>query len=170
MTTPDHAASATAPTAATNRPLNREDYKTLGLSALGGTLEFYDFVVFVFFANVIGSLFFPASLPDWMRQLQTLGIFAAGYLARPIGGILIAHFGDILGRKKMFTLSVFLMAVPTLIIGLLPTYESIGLAAPILLLLMRVLQVQPLVARCPVPGCSWPSTLLKSVTALPLAR
>lgn len=65
-----------------------------------------------------------------MRQLQTLGIFAAGYLARPIGGILIAHFGDILGRKKMFTLSVFLMAVPTLVIGLLPTYETIGLAAP----------------------------------------
>lgn len=122
------------------RPLNREDYKTLGLSALGGTLEFYDFVVFVFFSNVIGALFFPASMPDWMRQLQTLGIFAAGYLARPIGGILIAHFGDILGRKKMFTLSVFLMAVPTLIIGLLPTYASIGIAAPVLLLLMRVLQ------------------------------
>jgi MFS family permease len=123
-----------------NRPLNRNDYKTLGLSALGGTLEFYDFVVFVFFANVLGSLFFPASMPDWMRQLQTLGIFAAGYLARPIGGILIAHFGDILGRKQMFTLSVFLMAVPTLVIGLLPTYETIGLAAPILLLAMRVLQ------------------------------
>ena len=140
MTTLDHAAPATAPAAATNRPLNREDYKTLGLSALGGTLEFYDFVVFVFFANVIGRLFFPAEMPEWMRQLQTLGIFAAGYLARPIGGILIAHYGDILGRKKMFTLSVFLMAVPTLIIGLLPTYASIGIAAPILLLLMRVLQ------------------------------
>ena len=140
MTTLDHAASADAPAAATNRLLNREDYKTLGLSALGGTLEFYDFVVFVFFANVIGQLFFPAEMPEWMRQLQTLGIFAAGYLARPIGGILIAHFGDILGRKKMFTLSVFLMAVPTLVIGLLPTYASIGIAAPILLLLMRVLQ------------------------------
>ncbi|HQQ70888.1 MAG TPA: MFS transporter [Alicycliphilus sp.] len=122
------------------RTMNRSDYKTLGLSALGGTLEFYDFVVFVFFANVIGGLFFPPSMPDWMRQLQTLGIFAAGYLARPIGGVLIAHFGDILGRKKMFTLSVFLMAVPTLVIGLLPTYEAIGLAAPLLLLLMRVLQ------------------------------
>lgn len=125
---------------AAHRTLDRSDYKTLGLSALGGTLEFYDFVVFVFFANVIGSLFFPASLPDWMRQLQTLGIFAAGYLARPLGGVLIAHFGDILGRKKMFTLSIFLMAVPTLVIGLLPTYETLGVAAPLLLLLMRVLQ------------------------------
>ena len=127
-------------TAAPARALTRGDYKTLGLSALGGTLEFYDFVVFVFFANVIGSLFFPAEMPDWLRQLQTLGIFAAGYLARPLGGILIAHFGDILGRKKMFTLSIFLMAVPTLVIGLLPTYGSIGIAAPLLLLLMRVLQ------------------------------
>ncbi|MCS4292298.1 MFS family permease [Comamonas sp. BIGb0152] len=129
-----------AAAAPANRPLNRDDYKTLGLSALGGTLEFYDFVVFVFFANVLGALFFPPSMPDWMRQLQTLGIFAAGYLARPIGGILIAHYGDILGRKRMFTLSVFLMAVPTLVIGLLPTYETIGLAAPFLLLAMRVLQ------------------------------
>jgi MFS family permease len=129
-----------AAAAPATRPLNRDDYKTLGLSALGGTLEFYDFVVFVFFANVLGALFFPPSMPDWMRQLQTLGIFAAGYLARPIGGILIAHYGDILGRKKMFTLSVFLMAVPTLVIGLLPTYETIGLGAPFLLLAMRVLQ------------------------------
>ena len=124
-----------------HRPLNREDYKTLSLSALGGTLEFYDFVVFVFFANVIGALFFPADLPDWMRQLQTLGIFAAGYLARPLGGIIIAHYGDKIGRKKMFTLSIFLMAVPTLVIGLLPTYETLGIAAPLLLLLMRVLAV-----------------------------
>lgn len=140
MATLDLAQPGLARTRASHRPLNREDYKTLGLSALGGTLEFYDFVVFVFFANVIGALFFPSSMPDWLRQLQTLGIFAAGYLARPIGGILIAHFGDILGRKKMFTLSVFLMAVPTLVIGLLPTYETIGIAAPILLLLMRVMQ------------------------------
>lgn len=123
-----------------SRPLGREDYKTLALSALGGTLEFYDFVIFVFFTAVIGRLFFPPSLPDWMVQLQTLGIFAAGYLARPVGGIVIAHFGDRFGRKRMFTLSIFLMAAPTLLIGLLPTYETLGLAAPLLLLAMRVLQ------------------------------
>jgi len=129
-----------AAAAASPRPLVKRDYQTLGLSALGGTLEFYDFVVFVFFANVLGALFFPADMPDWLRQLQTLGIFAAGYLARPLGGIVIAHFGDILGRKKMFTLSIFLMSVPTLVIGLLPTYASIGIAAPLLLLAMRILQ------------------------------
>jgi MFS family permease len=123
-----------------HRPLDSRDYKTLSLSALGGALEFYDFVVYVFFAAVLGNLFFPVTMPDWMRQLQTFGIFAAGYLARPLGGIIIAHFGDILGRKRMFTLSIFLMAAPTLAIGLLPTYESIGIAAPLLLLLFRVLQ------------------------------
>lgn len=122
------------------RTLDASDYKTLALSALGGTLEFYDFVIYVFFATVVGALFFPADMPDWLRQLQTFGIFAAGYLARPVGGIVIAHFGDVFGRKRMFTLSIFLMAAPTLVIGLLPTYASIGVAAPLLLLAMRVLQ------------------------------
>ncbi|MCM8216348.1 MFS transporter [Enterobacter hormaechei] len=122
------------------RPLNRQDYKTLTLAALGGALEFYDFIIFVFFAAVVGALFFPADIPEWLRQVQTFGIFAAGYLARPLGGIVMAHFGDLVGRKKMFTLSILLMAVPTLAIGLLPTYESMGIIAPLLLLLMRILQ------------------------------
>ncbi|HSC81796.1 MAG TPA: MFS transporter [Chitinolyticbacter sp.] len=122
------------------RGLNRNDYKTLSLAALGGALEFYDFVVFVFFAAVLGALFFPPEMPDWLRQLQTFGIFAAGYLARPLGGIIIAHFGDLLGRKRMFTLSIFMMALPTLAMGLLPTYATAGIAAPLLLLLLRVLQ------------------------------
>lgn len=123
-----------------NRQLNRQDYKTLTLSALGGALEFYDFIIFVFFAAVMGDLFFPADIPEWLRQVQTFGIFAAGYLARPLGGIVMAHFGDLVGRKKMFTLSILLMALPTLAMGFLPTYASIGIAAPLLLLLMRVLQ------------------------------
>ena len=122
------------------RRLNRQDYKTLSLAALGGALEFYDFIIFVFFAAVIGELFFPADIPEWLRQLQTFGIFAAGYLVRPLGGIVMAHFGDKIGRKKMFSLSILLMALPTLAIGMLPTYQSIGIAAPILLLLMRMLQ------------------------------
>jgi len=122
------------------RPLNKQDYKTLTLAALGGALEFYDFIIFVFFAAVVGELFFPADIPEWLRQVQTFGIFAAGYLARPLGGIVMAHFGDLVGRKKMFTLSILLMALPTLAIGLLPTYASMGIVAPLLLLLMRVLQ------------------------------
>ena len=122
------------------RPLNRSDYKTLSLSALGGALEFYDFIIFVFFAAVVGKLFFPADMPEWLRQFQTFGIFAAGYLARPLGGIIMAHFGDLLGRKRMFTLSIFLMGVPTLAMGLLPTYAQIGIWAPLALLLLRIVQ------------------------------
>ena len=120
--------------------LPTSEIRILSLASIGGALEFYDFVIFVFFATVIGKLFFAASLPDWVRQVQTFGIFAAGYLARPIGGVVMAHFGDTRGRKRMFTLSVLLMAIPTLLIGLLPTYQSIGVAAPMLLLLMRILQ------------------------------
>src|SRR5260370_9209444 len=116
------------------------EFRTLLLASLGGALEFYDFIIFVFFTGVIGQLFFSAGLPDWVRQFQTFGIFAAGYLARPLGGIVMAHFGDTRGRKRMFTLSVLLMAIPTLLIGFLPTYPSIGVAAPLLLLPLRVMQ------------------------------
>ncbi|GGY05254.1 MFS transporter [Paludibacterium paludis] len=122
------------------RPLTRQDYRTLALAALGGALEFYDFIIFVFFAVVVGKLFFPPDMPDWLRQFQTFGIFAAGYLARPVGGIVMAHFGDRLGRKKMFTLSIVLMTIPTLGMGLLPTYASIGILAPLALLALRILQ------------------------------
>jgi len=120
--------------------LTGQDYKTLVLAALGGALEFYDFIIYVFFAVVIGKLFFPADMPEWLRLIQTFGIFAAGYLARPLGGIIMAHFGDLMGRKKMFMLSIVLMTVPTLAIGLLPTYVVIGIWAPILLLFFRVMQ------------------------------
>ncbi|HXB73866.1 MAG TPA: MFS transporter [Candidatus Acidoferrales bacterium] len=126
--------------AESSRRLTLAELRTLSLASLGGALEFYDFVIFVFFTGVIGKLFFSAGLPDWVRQFQTFGIFAAGYLARPLGGIVMAHFGDTRGRKRMFTLSVLLMAIPTLLIGFLPTYQSIGAAAPVLLLVMRVMQ------------------------------
>jgi MFS family permease len=124
----------------TRTTLTPADIRTLSLASLGGALEFYDFVIFVFFTGIIGKLFFPPDLPDWLRQLQVFGIFAAGYLARPLGGIVMAHAGDLHGRKRMFTLSVLLMAIPTLLIGLLPTYQTIGIAAPLLLLAMRVMQ------------------------------
>jgi len=130
----------TPATAPDRRTLSRSELRTLALAALGGALEYYDFIIFVFLAAPIGKLFFPPDTPDWLRLLQTWGLFAAGYLARPLGGVIMAHFGDRTGRKRMFTLSVFLMAVPTLLIGMLPTYADIGYAAPFALLLMRLLQ------------------------------
>jgi MFS family permease len=133
---PSQSNTAIAP----SRTLGRREIRTLGLSALGGALEFYDFVVFVFFAIPLSHLFFPKDTAAWLAQVQVYGIFAAGYLARPLGGIVMAHYGDKLGRKKMFMLSVFLMALPTLGIGLLPVYAQVGMLAPALLLLMRVVQ------------------------------
>jgi MFS family permease len=123
-----------------SKTLTRSDYRTLGLATLGGALEFYDFIIFVFFANQIGQLFFPAQIPDWLRQFQTFGLFAVAYFARPVGGIIMGHFGDLIGRKRIFTFSIALMAVPTLAIGLLPTYSAIGIWAPVGLLILRVLQ------------------------------
>src|SRR5690625_1029271 len=124
----------------TRKGLSRNDLRTLTLSALGAALEFYDFIIFVFFTAAIATLFFPPDMPEWLRVVQTFGIFAAGYLIRPLGGIAMAHFGDLVGRKRMFVLSVMLMTVPTLLIGLLPTYAVIGIWAPILLLVLRMLQ------------------------------
>ena len=126
--------------AAASTGLGRAQVKTLALASLGGALEFYDFVIFVFFATTMGQLFFPPHMPEWMRLVQTFGIFAAGYLARPLGGVVMAHFGDLTGRKRMFMLSILLMAIPTLLMGLLPTYAQAGVLAPILLLLLRVMQ------------------------------
>jgi MFS family permease len=122
------------------RLLAAGDYKALALAGLGGTLEFYDFIIFVFFAQAVGQLFFPPEIPEWLRQAQTLGVFAVGYFVRPLGGMLIAHFGDRLGRKRMFTLSIFLMGAATLGMGLLPVYRQIGAWAPTALLLLRIVQ------------------------------
>jgi MFS family permease len=130
----------TANTPSCPTPFTRSDYKTLGLAALGGALEIYDFIIFVFFALTLSQLFFPPEMPEWLRLLQSFGIFVTGYLARPLGGILMAHFADRLGRKKVFSLSILMMALPCLLIGIMPTYAQIGYWAPLLLLVLRVLQ------------------------------
>lgn len=122
------------------KTLKKDEIKTLGLSSLGGMLEFYDFIIFVFFAQYISAHFFPKDLGVFWKDLNTYGAFAAGYLARPIGGIIMGHFGDKLGRKKMFMLSILLMVIPTLSLGLVPTFESIGYFAPIFLLIVRIFQ------------------------------
>ena len=130
----------TATTDSRPAPFTRSDYKTLGLAALGGALEIYDFIIFVFFALTLSQLFFPPEMPEWLRLLQSFGIFVTGYLARPLGGILMAHFADRLGRKKVFSLSILMMALPCLLIGIMPTYAQIGYFAPLLLLALRILQ------------------------------
>ena len=120
--------------------LSRGELKTLGLSSLGGILEFYDFIIVFFFAKIISQHFFPAGIGEFWALLNTYGTFAAGYLARPLGGVVMAHFGDKFGRKNMFMLSIALMVIPTFSLAVIPTYEAIGYAAPIFLILVRICQ------------------------------
>ena len=118
----------------------REQLKALALASLGSTLEYFEFIIYVFLAPQISRHFSSADMPQWLALLQTFGIFAAGFLIRPVGGILMAQIGDRAGRKRVFTLTLALMAGPTLAIGLLPGYAAIGIWAPLLLLLCRLLQ------------------------------
>jgi len=118
----------------------REQFKALGVASLGGMLEYFEFIIFIFLAPQITHHFSSADMPEWLRLTQTFGIFAAGFMIRPISGILMAHLGDLVGRKRIFTLTLALMAAPTLAISVLPGYAEIGIWAPILLLACRILQ------------------------------
>lgn len=113
--------------------------KMMAAGAIGNVLEWYDFAVYGYFATSIGRVFFPKEDPI-AQLLFAFGVFAIGYLMRPLGGMLIGHIGDRVGRKEALTISVAAMAIPTFIVGILPGYEVIGLAAPILLTLCRMLQ------------------------------
>jgi MFS family permease len=84
--------------------------------------------------------YFSHEIPQWIAELQVSGIFAAGCVARPLGGVVLAHYGDIFGRKRTFMLTVQLMVMFSFGIAAMPTYSSIGIAAPLLLLLLRVVQ------------------------------
>lgn len=115
------------------------DKKVISSGAIGNILEWYDFAVYGYFAASIGRIFFPKE--DAVAQLLfAFGVFAVGYLMRPLGGMLIGNIGDRVGRKAALSVSVAAMAIPTFIVGVLPGYETIGLAAPILLTLCRMLQ------------------------------
>lgn len=114
--------------------------RLLALSGIGGALEFFDFVIFLFLAPVISKTFFPPDTPAWLADAQALGIFAAGYVFRPLGGLIIAHFGDRSGRKRVFLFSILLMAFATLGIALIPSYATAGWMAPLLLVLLRIAQ------------------------------
>ncbi|OLT04956.1 MFS transporter [Pseudonocardia sp. CNS-004] len=107
---------------------------------IGTTIEWYDFFIYALAATLVfGPQFFP-STSDVASTLAALSTFAIGFVARPIGGALIGHFGDRVGRKRMLVLSLLVMGVGTALIGILPTYETIGVVAPVLLVLIRLAQ------------------------------
>lgn len=106
---------------------------------IGNVMEWYDFAIYGYFAAVIAPLFFPASSPS-SSLIAAFGAFAAGFLVRPFGGVLFGRVGDLIGRRHALNISVLAMAIPTVLIGLLPTFDAIGIAAPALLVVLRVVQ------------------------------
>jgi len=114
--------------------------KVVFASLVGTAVEWYDFFLYGSAAALVfGTLFFPESEPV-TATLLAFGTYALGFVARPLGGVVFGHFGDRVGRKKMLVVALMLMGVATFAIGLLPTYATIGVAAPILLLVCRLLQ------------------------------
>ncbi len=113
--------------------------KNLLSAFIGTALEFYDFALYGFFATLISSLFFPKEDPV-AALLSSYTMFAAGFLMRPIGGLVFGYLGDTYGRKRALFISIVMMLFPTCLIGLLPTYDQIGIWAPIALALCRLVQ------------------------------
>ena len=113
--------------------------KTIFAGAIGNAIEFYDFIIYAYLAVYFAYHFFPSHDPV-AALIASYGAFATGMIMRPVGGLLLGRIGDRIGRKMALQVTVASIAIPTLIIGILPTYETIGLAAPILLILLRMLQ------------------------------
>lgn len=117
------------------RPLRR----VVAASFVGNLVEWFDYAVYGYLATTIAVVFFPASSPT-ASLLATFGVFAVSFVVRPLGGIFWGHFGDRIGRRAALSLSILIMSASTFVIALLPGYEQIGVTAPALLLLVRIVQ------------------------------
>ncbi|WP_253281404.1 MFS transporter [Cupriavidus sp. HPC(L)] len=120
---------------------NEQAVRKVAMAAvIGATIEWYDFFLYGVVAGIVfNKLYFPAGDPV-VATMLAYTTFAVGFVTRPLGGVIFGHFGDRVGRKSMLVITLMIMGISTFLIGLVPTYDSIGLWAPILLLLLRVLQ------------------------------
>ena len=142
--------------------LNAQERKIVGLAALGGMLEFYDFIIYGMFSVYFAHQFFPSN-NQLLSIIESYVVFVLGYLSRPIGGMLFSHIGDEHGRKKVLIITIILMGISSLGIGLLPTYQQIGVIAPIGLVVFRLLQGLAL-------GGELPSTYVYISESMPSKR
>jgi MHS family proline/betaine transporter-like MFS transporter len=119
--------------------LIRSKQKIIAAGIIGNVIEYYDFALIGFLAVMMGNLFFPSDDP-FLSLLGSFGAFAAGMIMRPVGALVFGHIGDRIGRRFALMSSLALMALPTFLIGFLPTYAQIGIMAPILLVVLRMIQ------------------------------
>ncbi len=125
--------------AASGAPMTAEEKKVIFASSLGTVFEWYDFYLYGTLAVIIGNQFFSALDPA-SRTIFSLLAFAAGFIVRPFGALVFGRLGDMIGRKYTFLVTILIMGVSTFIVGLLPNYASIGIAAPVILIILRMLQ------------------------------
>jgi MFS transporter, MHS family, proline/betaine transporter len=118
---------------------NRNVVRSIISSSIGNVLEWYEYALYAYFSTVISTLFFPTH-DRFVSIILTFSTFAVGLAARPLGGIIFGYIGDKYSRKRMLTTTILLMSIPTLCIGCLPTYDQIGIAAPITLIILRIFQ------------------------------
>src|SRR6478609_6433100 len=114
-------------------------WKVITASSVGTLIEWYDFYIFGSLSTIIAAKFFPSQNPT-AALLSTLATFAAGFIVRPFGALVFGRLGDLIGRKSTFLLTLVLMGGSTFLIGLIPSYSSIGYAAPVLVLILRLIQ------------------------------
>ena len=141
MTTPENSISALEVAESPDVCVtdNASVKRAVKATMLGNAMEWFDFGVYAYLATTIGKVFFPDASGS-AQLLSTFAIFAAAFIVRPLGGLFFGPLGDRIGRKKVLATTIILMAGSTFAIGLIPSYESIGIAAPILLVLLRLLQ------------------------------
>ncbi|GLX96182.1 MFS transporter [Herbidospora sp. NBRC 101105] len=114
--------------------------RAVASSFLGSVIEYYDFLLYATASAVVFGKVFFSTLDPLTATVASFGTFATGYLARPLGGVIFGHFGDRLGRKRMLVLTMTLMGLASFLIGVLPTYEQIGVLAPVALVALRIVQ------------------------------
>ena len=128
-------------TAGTHEPQGRRQSKKAAASGwIGSALEYYDFFIYATAASLVfPQIFFPSGNPT-VAIVASLATYGVGYVARPIGAFVLGHYGDTHGRKGVLLLCMFLMGLSTMAVGILPTYGQVGVLAPVLLVMLRLIQ------------------------------
>jgi MFS family permease len=146
--------SQTAAVAA--RPMSAEEKKVIFASSLGTVFEWYDFYLYGSLAAIIAKQFF-SGLDEGSAFIFALLAFAAGFIVRPFGALVFGRLGDMIGRKYTFLVTILIMGLSTFIVGILPNYASIGVAAPVILIALRMLQGLALGVSTVVRRPMWPN-------------